>query len=388
MKKPLFLLALIGLLVSCKESRLSINVREMDFVNKSDVTVQGTQVDAEQLLSVKSIGVCDSFLIVQTYDNEAQMYVYSDDYRLLGRFCSIGRAKNEFLEGPIWFGKQIFRDADGNALLPLVDTGQGTRLMDLQKSLETQSTVIVGQNEFTSGEIFFAEMNGRRRIIVGSFKSVFLDNDINHVFEDYQPLIVDDVVFCEPHYAVFHDTAQVKEIRIFSKFDQYDYKYINGSLFKHPERNLIVQPLTDMDYIFFFDLDKDKTFAIHQSGSPTFDDEIPAEIGNENTLANGEKIYETKEDPHFAGGLAYAKSFFMVTYYAGYYDSDGADTSNGACELMFFDWDGKFLKSVKLDHFVTNITYDERKHILYGINNGDRIISFNLSPVVADIVNN
>ena len=66
----------------------------------------------------------------------------------------------------------------------------------------------------------------------------------------------------------------------------------------------------------------------------------------------------------------------MVTYFAG----------NAAPELLFFDWDGKFLKSVKVDTEITDITYDERKQVLYGLDEeNDRILCFDLSLIIKQL---
>jgi hypothetical protein len=75
----------------------------------------------------------------------------------------------------------------------------------------------------------------------------------------------------------------------------------------------------------------------------------------------------------------------MVLYYAGDYGVGSADPENPVAELMFFDWDGKFLKSVKLDTSVWSITYDENNHILYGMDMfTESLYSFDLTSVLPD----
>ena len=76
----------------------------------------------------------------------------------------------------------------------------------------------------------------------------------------------------------------------------------------------------------------------------------------------------------------------MVYYGAGDYTINQPDPLNGAPELLFFDWDGNFLKSVMMDMYVGDIVYDEKAQILYGIDHSNEcIIGFDLSKVVADI---
>lgn len=97
----------------------------------------------------------------------------------------------------------------------------------------------------------------------------------------------------------------------------------------------------------------------------------------------GDLVMAAEMVPHF-GDVAFAESFFMVLYYATDFDvSKPDDGGKDSCELMFFDWDGNFLKSVELDHLVSYISYDEKKQILYAfIYSNESILSYNLSSVI------
>jgi hypothetical protein len=107
-------------------------------------------------------------------------------------------------------------------------------------------------------------------------------------------------------------------------------------------------------------------------------------IEREFTLPDGQIIYEYKHTLHFMG-FACTDSFFMVLYFAGDYSTQVPDSDEAVPELLIFDWDGNFLKSARLDTRITNIGYDERKQILYGLDyTNDRIISFDLSTIMTD----
>ena len=258
MKKFALLLVTVLLVLSCKnQSRLLLDVKEVDFVNKSDVTLHGTEVGADWPLDIQSIAVCDSFLLVLSGQENNMFYVYSDELELKGRFCNRGRARNEFTSAPAWFSTQILRDARGDAIIPLQDRMIGVKAIDLQRSLEAQSAVIAVQNDFKSINIIERrdENTGFRNRITIAIRNLFLDNDINRRFEYYNPVVIDDVIYNEPRYVVAQDTTQVKEIRLLSRFEALDFDYVGGNLCKHPSRNLIVQPFRNMDYIMFFDLD-------------------------------------------------------------------------------------------------------------------------------------
>lgn len=385
MKKLLLLLATILLFVSCnKTSRVLVDVREVDFLNKSDVTVKSTPVDAQWPLDIQSLAVCDSFLLVWCGQQDYMMYVYSDQLELKGRFCTIGRARNEFISRPRWWSCQILRSAQGDALIPLVVLREGLKVMDLQKSVETQSTFITMQTEYKGVKELEFEENGHRGVGYSATYYLFLDNDLDHIFEKNHYAVLDNRIHPDFLFDIMHDTAIIKNFNILSNIEEDDAEYVRGRLFKHPDRNLIVYSFTNMDYLLFFDLDNDKTFATHQSGSLSLDDVLPI-INEYITDANGNIVAEQERAVHFYEN-ACAESFFMITYYASDKSVDVPNPATAAPELLFFDWDGNFLKSVKLDSKVDDICYDERKQILYGIDTeNDRIISFDLSSVVSDI---
>lgn len=389
MKKFALVLVSVLLVLSCgnRKSRLLFEVHEVDYRNKSDITLNGTEVEAEWPLEMRAIAVCDSFLLVKSGDNEHILYVYSDDLKLKGGFGCIGRARNEFLSTSVqWFSAQILRNEHGDAMIPLVDMQQGTRLLDLQKSLETQSTVIAAQNDFLgrhSYEYTDENYKGRRVVMSTVVRTQYLDNDINHRFSFFHPITerYEDKVYTEPVFAITLDTARVKEIKMLSRFEVKDADYVNGFMIKHPSRNIAVQALYILDYILFFNLDNDRAFAIHQPGSPTFDDDLPAIEFMDIKNADGTMTYTSNRVPCFRD-LAATESFFMVTYYNGDYchnQTDVSDIEQAAPELLFFDWDGNFLKSFKLDTHVDGITYDEKNQVLYGMDAvNDRILRFDL----------
>ena len=388
MKKFALVLVSVLLVLSCvnRKSRLLFEVHEVDYRNKSDITLNGTEVEAEWPLEMRAIAVCDSFLLVKSGDNEHILYVYSDDLKLKGGFGCIGRARNEFLSTSVqWFSAQILRNEHGDAMIPLVDMQQGTKLLDLQKSLEAQSTVIAAQNDFLGRHTFeYYNKSFDGRVVMSTVvRTQYLDNDINHRFSFFHPITegYEDKVYTEPVFAITLDTARVKEIKMLSRFEAKDSEYTNGFMIKHPSRNIAVQVLHIMDYILFFDLDNDRAFAIHQPGSPTFDDDLPAIEYTYTENADGTTTYiDTRV--HCFRNLAATESFFMVTYYNCDYchnQTDVSDIEQAAPELLFFDWDGNFLKSVRLDSHVDDITYDEKNQVLYGMDAAnDRILRFDL----------
>lgn len=388
MRKNVLLLVMLLVLLSCNngKSRLLFAVHETDFVNKSKITVKGTPVDVELPLGVSNLAICDSFFIVMFYNGGPLMNVYSLDWDLLGRFCYKGRAKNEFLDVPRMFSRQTLKGENGNILIPLKEGDYHMKVLDLQQSLQSQKTTIVMEKLFMPHTM--AKSGGVEKkyyMFPRYFDFVFLNNDINQIFRANSMLIDLDGSVYGKDYEVMYDSIQLKYFKMLSHDFPEDFDYVGGQLHKHPSRNLIIEPFMDMDYIMFFDLDNDTTFAIHQKGSPSFDDKLSPVVSSTVTNLDGDEEIMDTRPIHFAN-FAATESFFMVYYGAGDYTINQPDPLNGAPELLFFDWDGNFLKSVMMDMYVGDIVYDEKAQMLYGIDHSNEcIIGFDLSKVVADI---
>ena len=365
MKKFALLLVSVLFVLSCNKTLL-LDVQEIDFKNKSDVTLTGVPVKADWPMEMRDIVMCDSFLVVKSGGKTNMLNVYSDEFELKDRFCNIGRARNEFISTPTWNAHQILRNAQGDALLPFMTHDEGTKVVDLQKSLAAQRAVMASRNGFT-GEYFYEYDNpalhyGSRGILTYG-DCIFLD-DINHRFEYYDAIILDGEILEKPTCYVTLDSARIKEIKLFKRYKVSDMIYVSSEFFKHPSRNLVVQLYSALDYIMFYDLDRGRNYAIHQVGSLSFDDDYPEVERKEIHLPNGYMTLQTSMTWHF-DEVAWAESFFMVTYRAGDYFLNQPDEDTAAPELLFFDYDGNFLKSVKLDTHVSRMTYDEKKHLLY-----------------------
>lgn len=386
MKKIVLLLVMLLVLLSCNngKSRLLFAVHEIDFVNKSDITVKGTRVDVDLPMGVNSIEVCDSFFIVMFYNGGPLMSVYSHEWELLGRFCYKGRGRNEFNTEPRMISAQTLRGENGNTLIPFLEGNFGIKVMDLQQSLQSQKTAIVMEKEYLPYTVIEAGKIGEDYYTrTRPFDFVILNNDINQTFRSHLPIMDQDEISYGKDFDVMYDGEQQKYFKMFSSDCATDFDYAQNYLHKHPGRNLIIAPIYNMDYILFFDLDNDRTFAIHQSGSRSYDDEL-SPIEYQQIQNNDGSVSSLSTTPSTFEDCIGTESFFIVKYYSGDYSVNQPDFRNAAPELLFFDWDGNFLKSVMLDVNIGNISYDEITQTLYGVDvANDCILSFDLSPVVA-----
>ena len=369
----------LSLLFSCKQ-KPSIEVRETDFLNKSEITIEGIPVGTEMPLVVRGMIHCDSLNIVIAEDPAGYVSVYSENWQLLDVFSSMGRARNEFLRTPSSNSRPYFKGADGHILLPLSDRKANLiKLMDITESLAKHRAIMADIREFSfDDESRIVDNNGKTETILSSnFSFIFLDDNIYHTLEitdaDFYEILNQPI-----QYRIRYDTTFIEKPEILSRMEQFvgpEYKtQFVRCAYCHPKRNLIIELYFNLDYISFIDLDNNLCYYIHQKGSPTFKNEI--EIP---TYDDGQSIYSNPERVCFTNAVV-TDSFFMATYY-GPYDPNTPGTPN----LMFFDWEGNFIKSVTLNILTKCNVFDPKTKTLYGIDmnsDDERLISFDLSKVI------
>ena len=369
----------LSLIVSCKP-KPEMEVHETDYRNKSEITIEGVPVDIEMPLSVHGMIHCDSLNIVMTDDPRGYIFVYSDRWQLLDIFAHKGRARNEFLESPTMNSGQIFKGADGHILLPLSDRkANKIKLMDITESLASHKAVItdVRDFEFEEGTRVYEEESKSYVWYMSSFKYLYLDDNIYHTFEitkgDFYDLLKNPI-----QYRIRHDTTFMEKPSILTDMEKlegpkYQSKFIHFD-YRHPKRNLIIELFMYNDYIAFLDLDNNRRFFIHQEGARTFDQELETTVLNQ----DGE-TFNVPASFKFNNAVL-TDSFFI----AFYYDSAIGQTDIKP-QLLFFDWDGNFIKSVRLNMTTSSNVYDPKTKTLYGIDrrsDDEPLTSFDLSQVI------
>ena len=354
------------LLFSCKQET-AIEVRETDFLNKAEVTVHGVPVSAQLPFEIHGMVHIDSLNIVVAEGPGGYVFVYSDSWQLLDVFSGQGRARYEFLQSPSMNRSQVFKGADGHILLPLSDPrARLIKLMDITESLANHRTIIADVRDFNFGDEVKVYDNDRKSEIHlrTSFSFLYLDNNIHHTLEitnaDFYEILNNPI-----EYRIRHDFTFIKKPEILSGMEkvvgrEYKDNYTRIA-HRHPKRNLIIETYYHLNYIAFLDLDNNRSFLIHQAGSPTFKDEADLE--------------------KFCFSYTIATDSFFMTFYRG------ANTTSETIspELMFFDWDGNFIKSVKLDMLTHFNIFDSKTKTVYGIrplDEEEQLISFDLSPII------
>lgn len=210
---------------------------------------------------------------------------------------------------------------------------------------------------------------------------VLLGDGLERIFSFHHPSInVELGTTTLPSYTIRKHNDIEKEIKVFRKHVKSENPenlelWYSGDLLKHPNKEMVIMPMSGMDYILFFDLDKKKNWALHQIGTP-----LTTEIC----------VYDDYSKNYFGGFggpmTDYTSDIFLVTYFGGKFTEEAIKEGKMRGELLVFDWDGNYLGGVKLDTNYHSSSYDPKNKMLYALNiASEKIFTFDLSGLMSTI---
>jgi hypothetical protein len=347
-------------LESCKEDAyFTLKTRDVDWNLDSKNVIDKQIVDID-LLGANDLYVFDSLLLITGNNPAAQLKVYStNSFSLLGSFCSAGRAKNEF-NNPVNNGQQFYRNSKNEIIFPFIDNRFNVKEVNISQSLVKNSTLVDESVQCLD-------------LLRGNFQ--ILDNDINRTFENvYGARDKNDLYTASKYYIKSKDGEIEKELNVFPEVLKFTgittyIPYYIGAIYKHPEKNIIVQPLQYMNYLLYFDLDNEKYFAVHKKGSLSFDDDI-------SSFANVKMCF---------GSASVTSEYIFVIY-----DLNDDRKDPEMTDLLVFDWNGNKLAELKLNAYVYRIAFDEIHSKLYGLgysegNTDEGLFSFDFNELMSSL---
>ena len=370
------LFALIIMVISCscngnnaihsaKQSKrhLKIEVKDIDYSGKTSFLLQGIQSDIE-VLGADDILIVDSLLMVQTKDPRGQLKVFNvNTHKLLANLCLEGRANNEFIN-PLILTKQSYKKGN-DIILIMTDNNKKLKEINISESIKNQSTVVIGSVDIPSAI---------------DVSSIVIDNDINKRLE-YTGVTYDHPIrgdFYAPKFIIKQNKEEVDDINVFPKLMDYErgqdvIAQYCGVLSRHPDKNLVLLPFQNMDYILFLDLDNNEYFAIHQTGAMTFDDFLP-------------KYDPSVKHTMTFTDIACSSNFFFILYWSSERNKTINESSDEIPVLLIFDYSGNFIASTKLDTKINRIAIDVNDNVLYGINcPNDIFYTFDVNNLLSSI---
>lgn len=344
MKKILYCLTVVSLfLISCKrDSDITAVVHEIDYKNKTQDVISGRFID--EIVGASNIVVFDTLIMVHTLNPDGQLLVYSSNtLELLGSFCKKGRAKNEFIRASVATEQAYYRN--GHVILVVFDVPDTFKEVDITESIKKGVTVVVSTEQCSS------MANSEMMVLGNNYASRY--EFVRNIYDGDE--YSEDITKVPTRYSVYKN-GKKKDLKFFRKIMNSDVQnktlpYI-GSLYKHPERNLVVQSFQRMDYLLFMDFDRNDFFAIHQTGSLSFKDNF--------------KYKEDSNTALFFTDGASSSDYLMILYRQGDYTLKET-AGNWLPELLVFDWDGNYITGFKLDRKVRSIEYDEKHKVLYAL---------------------
>ncbi|MBQ9386426.1 MAG: hypothetical protein IJU24_06070 [Bacteroidaceae bacterium] len=354
--KILLSASLVPMLVSCsgkKGEYLSLPVKEVDYLGKCGPALSGTPVSWSPL-GCDDFVIKDSLCMIVTSDPDGMLKVVSlNSNSLIGNFCTKGRAGNEFDRMVDIMNQPYVKD--GDILYPLMNfPDMEVKAVNVSESLRKRSTVIDGIIEFEGN------------------KCSLLDNDKNRQFQ------IQDVNFPEglenigdkvPLRYVLVENGVENEINVFPKRmrgadDGLMFAPYGGAIYKHPARNIVVQLMSGINQIIFFDFEKNRHFAIHQKATPSFEDEYPG-LG--------------RDEMFFTDAALSDDYLFALYWHEG--NEWGTNNPDNRPEILAFDWNGNFLGGCRLAERIACIEYDATRNVIYGLSRSTETIYTYPNPV-------
>lgn len=343
-------------MVSCvnKDSNIQIEVREVDFLNKTGDVLHGNLVG--EFMGMTSFQVCDTFMLVGTTDPNGMLKVYNlNNMNFVGEYIKKGRARNEMLKLLIYQTDQ----RDGHATLWLYDFVK-------QNKIECDVTECVKQGKTVFGRSV--------EDISEKSQTLILDNNPDNLFKWQSHFYVNEKgkIKCKKtpcSYTLIKDGNKrdypfFQSVMKVEKASQTELPY-DGSFDKHPKRNLLVQRFTYMDYLLFMDIDNDHYFAVHQEGSLTY----------------GDSFKESALSVRFLSGT-FSDKYYMVLYINGDYSKVDEENEMPIPELLVFDYDGNYVAGFKMDRAVSRVRYDMNHDIIYAITTDEKVYAYNMEKVL------
>ena len=347
------------MIYSCKKPHYTFSVKEIDFDNISDIKLteerSGVIIDGY----VWEMVYVDSFLVVQADEPDGYLNVYNpSNYEKVASICKKGRAKNEFSE-PVYLLTQTYK-RNGDSFILVVDKDILVKELNITQTVKQGHTVVTNVVESPT-----YSNNNRFLYLNNDLSSYILYKSGNSNVNEYR---------YDEYHLIDTDNEIDKELKLFpkkmNKDDESIPYYTFGMFYKHPEKNLFVQPMQFMDYILFLDFERDTIYSSHFLNSPTFDDWCPD--GRTMTFSDA----------------AVSKDYIFVIHAR----TDREEDIVYLDTLCIFNWEGDLLTAIKLDRGIVSLTYDEDNMRLYAVNVCEseeslekEILSFDMSEVIKSL---
>lgn len=351
-------LSIICCITSCKQKpHFAYCIKEFELEDDT-ITINGKPLDLKVSDDNLTTVLVDSFLVIQEECVDGFLGVYNiNNLTRKATLCPKGRAKNEF-SNPFYLLSQAYIK-DSCIFLTAVDKDCYAKEINLTQSMQRGITIVSAVSDcpsYNDNHVF-----------------LFIDNDVNKQFVNIYGEETMEPKHRNAEYSIINTKEKKKRaLNVFPRPMDSDEEsitnYAGGAMYKHPNKNLFVQECCFMDYLLFFDIDADTAFAVHVSGTPTFDDYAPD--GRTITFSNGSTV---------------TSNYVFAIHRTDKIDINGKKTRER--RLLVFDWNGNLIANAIMNPGANQIVYDEKMKTLYGFDFsvGERILhKYDISKIIPE----
>lgn len=353
-------LIIVTALIACNNGpTFTLEVQDFDITKGVHISIKSNPVDfSTEILGVDDIFMYDSLLIFQTSDPSGFLKIYNVDNHKINNLCARGRSTNEFMSVSSLSGQ--FYKLDSDLIFPANDGMNHMKEINLTESIRKGKTTIVSVSEsmetYNNGMNIILESNKNNRFCFDNAKR-------NEIYNDEIDL---------PKYYITNNERKTKKIKVFHnklnlerEIDAISYHF--GCLYKHPSKNIIIQAFQHLNYILFFDIENKHNYAIHVSGTISFNDYIK---------------HEDRMDFCFVDAFCNNPDFFIVLLNSQ--KTPLGQTPNS--RLLLFDWNGSYKGCAETDIKINRIAFDNSNRVLYGLRiASETVVSFDLKDFINEV---
>lgn len=328
-------------------------------------SIQGEELQIEDPF-MGMISVYDSLMFFyHPRFNDFQYYCINlNSGKLHSKYFGKGKGPNEFLNvTPIF---QYITSENGDIVSPFVAVNENQYgLFNLSKSVPTKTTVVDTTYNMKWREDF-----------VNPFIFVFaIDNEMVAAKEQPNKKVLEEERYTPPRFYTFNLTKRepIKEFELFDEFYNKNLDILNETVLLSydkidPSRRKIAMAMLHLAQLNILDIETGELKGIRIPNTLNFSDlESAKGVGDLSVYyksldVDNEYIYALYVDKKYNEGIDFEY--------------------NKADVVHIYDWEGNFVKRLKLDKSVEHIAIDPSNGYLYGADNEDaKVYRFNLKNI-------
>lgn len=179
--------------------------------------------------------------------------------------------------------------------------------------------------------------------------------------------ILKENIYTPPRYLTFNleERRHKREYELYSEFNNKSIEDLNEAIHfsfdkLSPNRNKLAMAMVHLAQINILDLETGKLKGIRMSGTESF-----ASLEEVNKPRDLKMYYKNIDvDEHNIYALFIENNAEAIADY----ESSRSDV------VQVFDWEGNYIRKLKLDQNIEHISVDSKNRLLYGVNNEDGVV--------------